>query len=221
MFCVCGDMIDIFLVEYVEMVVCVELFDDEVEMLQLFDLLIGCVWQKILCFIVYLLLYYVMLCDIVMCVVEMIKDELCEWFEFFYCEGKFVEVQCFEQCMCFDFEMLQEFGFCKGIENYLWYFLGVVFGDLLLMFVDYLLFDVLMLFDELYVLIGQFNGMYNGDCVCKENFVNYGFCLLLVFDNWLLKFYEFECKMCQVVFVLVMLVDYEKCVMGQIVEQVV
>ena len=117
--------------------------------------------------------------------------------------------------------MLQELGFCKGIENYSRHFSGAAPGEPPPTLVDYLPSDALILLDESHVLIGQLNGMYNGDRARKENLVNYGFRLPSALDNRPLKFPEFERKMRQVVFVSATPADYEQRVTGQIAEQVV
>ncbi len=216
-----GDTIDIFPAEHAEMAVRVELFDDEIESLQLFDPLTGRVRQKIPRFTVYPSSHYVTPRDTVMRAVETIKEELRERLEFFHREGKLVEAQRLEQRTRFDLEMLQELGFCKGIENYSRHFSGAAPGEPPPTLVDYLPSDALILLDESHVLIGQLNGMYNGDRARKENLVNYGFRLPSALDNRPLKFPEFERKMRQVVFVSATPADYEQRVTGQIAEQVV
>ncbi|WP_321817944.1 MULTISPECIES: excinuclease ABC subunit UvrB [unclassified Paraburkholderia] len=216
-----GDTIDIFPAEHAEMAVRVELFDDEVETLQLFDPLTGRVRQKIPRFTVYPSSHYVTPRETVLRAVETIKSELRDRLEFFYAEGKLVEAQRLEQRTRFDLEMLQELGFCKGIENYSRHFSGAMPGEPPPTLVDYLPPDAMMFLDESHVLIGQFNGMYNGDRARKENLVDYGFRLPSALDNRPLKFNEFEHKMRQVVFVSATPADYEKRVTGQIAEQVV
>lgn len=216
-----GDTIDIFPAEHAEMAVRVELFDDEIESLQLFDPLTGRVRQKIPRFTVYPSSHYVTPRDTVMRAVETIKEELRERLEFFHREGKLVEAQRLEQRTRFDLEMLQELGFCKGIENYSRHFSGAAPGEPPPTLVDYLPSDALILLDESHVLIGQLNGMYNGDRARKENLVNYGFRLPSALDNRPLKFPEFDRKMRQVVFVSATPADYEQRVTGQIAEQVV
>ncbi|MBU9271008.1 excinuclease ABC subunit UvrB [Burkholderia gladioli] len=216
-----GDTIDIFPAEHAEMAVRVELFDDEVETLQLFDPLTGRVRQKIVRFTVYPSSHYVTPRDTVMRAVETIKDELRERLEFFHSENRLVEAQRLEQRTRFDLEMLQELGFCKGIENYSRHFSGAAPGEPPPTLVDYLPSDALMLLDESHVLIGQLNGMYNGDRARKENLVNYGFRLPSALDNRPLKFPEFERKMRQVVFVSATPAEYEIRVSGQTAEQVV
>ncbi len=216
-----GDTIDVFPAEHAEMALRIELFDDEVESLQLFDPLTGRVRQKIPRFTVYPSSHYVTPRETVMRAVETIKAELRERLEFFHSEGKLVEAQRLEQRTRFDLEMLQELGFCKGIENYSRHFSGAAPGEPPPTLVDYLPPDALMLLDESHVLIGQLNAMYNGDRSRKENLVQYGFRLPSALDNRPLKFHEFERKMRQAVFVSATPADYEKKQTGQVVEQVV
>jgi excinuclease ABC subunit B len=216
-----GDTIDVFPAEHAEMALRIELFDDEVESLQLFDPLTGRVRQKIPRFTVYPSSHYVTPRETVMRAVETIKAELRERLELFHSEGKLVEAQRLEQRTRFDLEMLQELGFCKGIENYSRHFSGAAPGEPPPTLVDYLPPDAVMLLDESHVLIGQLNAMYNGDRSRKENLVQYGFRLPSALDNRPLKFPEFERKMRQAVFVSATPADYEKQKTGQVVEQVV
>jgi excinuclease ABC subunit B len=216
-----GDTIDIFPAEHAEMAVRVELFDDEIESMQLFDPLTGRVRQKIPRFTVYPSSHYVTPRDTVMRAIETIKAELRERLEFFHKDGKLVEAQRLEQRTRFDLEMLQELGFCKGIENYSRHFSGAAPGEPPPTLVDYLPPDAIMLLDESHVLIGQLNGMYNGDRARKENLVDYGFRMPSALDNRPLKFNEFERKMRQAVFVSATPADYEKRTSGQVAEQLV
>ncbi|KNH10407.1 Excinuclease ABC subunit B [Candidatus Burkholderia brachyanthoides] len=216
-----GDTIDIFPAEHAEMAVRLELFDDEIESMHLFDPLTGRVRNKIPRFTVYPSSHYVTPRDTVMRAVEAIKLELRERLEFFHEHGKLVEAQRLEQRTRFDLEMLQELGFCKDIENYSRHFSGAMPGEPPPTLVDYLPPDALMLLDESHVLIGQLNGMYNGDRARKENLVDYGFRLPCVLDNRPLKFNEFERKMRQAVFVSATPADYEKGKAGQVAEQLV
>ncbi|MCG1054329.1 excinuclease ABC subunit UvrB [Mycetohabitans sp. B5] len=216
-----GDTIDVFPAEHAEMALRVELFDDEVESLHLFDPLTGRVRQRIPRFTVYPSSHYVTPRDTVLRAVETIKEELRERLAFFHQEGKLVEAQRLEQRTRFDLEMLQELGFCKGIENYSRHFSGAVPGEPPPTLCDYLPADSLMFLDESHVLIGQLNAMYNGDRARKENLVEYGFRLPSALDNRPLKFHEFERKMRQAVFVSATPAGYEQRSAGQVVEQVV
>ncbi|HEU4621938.1 MAG TPA: excinuclease ABC subunit UvrB [Burkholderiaceae bacterium] len=217
-----GDTIDIFPAEHAELALRVELFDDEVESLQLFDPLTGHVRQKIPRFTVYPSSHYVTPRSTVMRAVESIKAELRERLEFFYSQNKLVEAQRLEQRTRFDLEMLQEVGHCKGIENYTRHISGAAPGEPPSTLVDYLPDDALLFLDESHVLIGQLNGMYNGDRARKQTLVDYGFRLPSALDNRPLKFPEFERKMRQAIFVSATPAQYElERSEGAIVEQVV
>jgi excinuclease ABC subunit B len=216
-----GDTVDIFPAEHAELALRVELFDDEIESLQLFDPLTGRVRQKIPRFTVYPSSHYVTPRATVLRAIETIKEELRERLEWFYSEGKLVEAQRLEQRTRFDLEMMQEIGHCKGIENYTRHLSGAHPGQPPSTLVDYLPQDALMFLDESHVLIGQLNGMFNGDRSRKQTLVDYGFRLPSALDNRPLKFDEFEHKMRQVVFVSATPAAYEKAHAGQVVEQLV
>ena len=143
-----GDTIDIFPAEHAELAVRVELFDDEVESIQLFDPLTGRVQQKIPRFTVYPSSHYVTPRATVLRAIATIKEELRERLAFFNAQGKFVEAQRLEQRTRFDIEMLQELGFCKGIENYTRHLSGAAPGEPPPTLVDYLPSDALMIIDE-------------------------------------------------------------------------
>jgi excinuclease ABC subunit B len=216
-----GDIIDIFPAEHSELAIRIELFDDEIESLQLLDPLTGRVRQKIPRFTVYPSSHYVTPRDKVLAAVETIKLELGQRLKELVGMGKLVEAQRLEQRTRFDLEMLSEVGHCKGIENYTRHLSGVVPGEPPSTLTDYLPKDALMFFDESHVLMGQFSGMYNGDRVRKTTLVEYGFRLPSALDNRPLKLEEFEQRMRQLVFVSATPSDYEKTHSGQIVEQVV
>ncbi|ODT37023.1 MAG: excinuclease ABC subunit B [Lautropia sp. SCN 70-15] len=216
-----GDAIDIFPAEHAELAVRVELFDDEVESIQLFDPLTGRVQQKIPRFTVYPSSHYVTPRATVLRAIETIKEELRERLAFFNAQGKFVEAQRLEQRTRFDIEMLQELGFCKGIENYTRHLSGAAPGEPPPTLVDYLPSDALMIIDESHVTIGQLGGMYRGDRSRKETLVDYGFRLPSALDNRPLTFEEFESKVRQCVFVSATPAAYEARQSGQVVEQVV
>ncbi|MBC3931424.1 MAG: excinuclease ABC subunit UvrB [Undibacterium curvum] len=216
-----GDTIDIFPAEHAELAVRVEMFDDEIENLQLFDPLTGRVKQKIPRFTVYPGSHYVTPRETVLRAIESIKDELRERLDFFRRENKLIEEQRIEQRTRFDLEMMAEIGFTKGIENYSRHLSGAKPGEPPPTLVDYLPPDALMFLDESHVLTGQLNGMYNGDRARKTNLVDYGFRLPSALDNRPLKFAEFESKMRQTVFVSATPGDYEHEHADQTVEQVV
>jgi excinuclease ABC subunit B len=216
-----GDTIDVFPAEHSELALRIDLFDDEIESLQLFDPLTGRVKQKIPRFTVYPSSHYVTPRDRVVAAVETIKAELIERRQQLLDMGKLVEAQRLEQRTRFDLEMLVEVGHCKGIENYTRHLSGAAPGEPPSTLCDYLPADALMFLDESHVLIGQLNGMYNGDRARKTTLVEYGFRLPSALDNRPLKFAEFETKMRQAVFVSATPADYEKTHSGQVVEQVV
>ncbi|MFZ9257387.1 MAG: excinuclease ABC subunit UvrB [Burkholderiaceae bacterium] len=216
-----GDTIDIFPAEHAELAVRVDLFDDEIDSIQLFDPLTGRVRQKIPRFTVYPGSHYVTPRSTVLRAIETIKEELRERLEFFRKENKLVEEQRLEQRTRFDLEMMAEIGFTKGIENYSRHLSGAKPGEPPPTLVDYLPEDSLMFLDESHVLTGQLNGMYNGDRARKTNLVDYGFRLPSALDNRPLRFDEFESKMRQTIFVSATPADYEKTHSGQVVEQVV
>ncbi|MFZ6820203.1 excinuclease ABC subunit UvrB [Undibacterium sp. Ji22W] len=216
-----GDTIDIFPAEHAELAVRLEMFDDEVESIALFDPLTGRVKQKIPRFTVYPGSHYVTPRETVLRAIETIKIELRERLDFYRRENKLIEEQRIEQRTRFDLEMMAEIGFTKGIENYSRHLSGAKPGDPPPTLVDYLPADALMFLDESHVLTGQLNAMYNGDRSRKTNLVDYGFRLPSALDNRPLKFEEFESKMRQTVFVSATPADYEKQHSDQVVEQVV
>jgi excinuclease ABC subunit B len=216
-----GDVIDVFPAEHSELAIRIELFDDEIESLQLFDPLTGRIRQKIPRFVVYPKSHYVTPRDKVMTAVETIKLELSERVAQFVADGKLVEAQRIEQRTRFDLEMLSEIGHCKGIENYTRHLSGSPPGSPPSTLCDYLPKDAVMFLDESHVMIGQLNAMYNGDRARKTTLVEYGFRLPSALDNRPLKFEEFEAKMRQAIFVSATPAAYEKEHAGQVVEQVV
>ncbi len=216
-----GDTIDVFPAEHSELAVRIELFDDEVEAISLFDPLTGRVQQKVPRFVVYPSSHYVTPREKTLAAVETIKLELAERLKFFVAEGKLVEAQRLEQRTRFDLEMLAELGHCKGIENYTRHLSGAAPGEPPATLTDYLPRDALMFLDESHQMIGQLNAMYNGDRSRKTTLVEYGFRLPSALDNRPLKFAEFERRMRQAIFVSATPADYEKQHAGQVVEQVV
>jgi excinuclease ABC subunit B len=216
-----GDTIDVFPAEHSELAVRLELFDDELETISLFDPLTGRIRQKVPRFTIYPASHYVTPRESVLRAIEGIKEELRTRLDELVKAGKLVEAQRIEQRTRFDLEMLQEVGHCKGIENYTRHLSGAAPGEPPPTLVDYLPVDSLMFLDESHVLIGQFGGMFNGDRARKTTLVEYGFRLPSALDNRPLKFDEFERKMRQVVFVSATPGTYEKEHTGQVVEQLV
>ena len=216
-----GDTIDVFPAEHSELAIRIELFDDEIESLQLFDPLSGRVKQKIPRFTVYPSSHYVTPRDKVLAAVETIKLELADRLKELVGMGRLVEAQRLEQRTRFDLEMLSEVGHCKGIENYTRHLSGAAPGDPPSTLTDYMPKNAIMFLDESHQMIGQLNAMYSGDRSRKTTLVEYGFRLPSALDNRPLKFEEFEQRMRQVIFVSATPADYEKTHSGQIVDQVV
>ena len=216
-----GDTIDVFPAEHSELAIRLELFDDELESLTLFDPLTGRIRQKIPRFVIYPASHYATPRGRVVAAIETIKEELRWRLDELVKAGKLVEAQRLEQRTRFDLEMLQEIGHCKGIENYTRHLSGAAPGSPPATMVDYLPKDALMFLDESHVMIGQLGGMYNGDRARKTTLVDYGFRLPSALDNRPLKFEEFEAKMRQVVFVSATPAEYERTHAGQVVEQLV
>ena len=216
-----GDTIDVFPAEHSELAVRIELFDDEVDSLQLFDPLTGRIKQKIPRFTVYPSSHYVTPRDKVLAAVETIKIELAERLQQLVGMGKLVEAQRLEQRTRFDLEMLSEVGHCKGIENYTRHLSGAEPGAAPSTLTDYMPLDSIMFLDESHQMIGQLNAMYNGDRARKTTLVEYGFRLPSALDNRPLKFEEFETKMRQCIFVSATPANYEITHAGKVVEQVV
>ena len=216
-----GDVLDIFPAENAENAVRLTLFDDEVESIHVFDPLTGHILQRVGRFTVYPSSHYVTPRASTLRAVEAIKQELRERIEFYQKEQKLVECQRIEQRTRFDLEMLNEMGFCKGIENYSRHLSGRKPGEPPPTLIDYLPHDAIMFIDESHVTIPQVGGMYKGDRARKENLVNYGFRLPSALDNRPLRFDEFEKLMRRTIFASATPSVYESAHQAQVVEQVV
>jgi len=216
-----GDIIDIFPAENSETAVRISLFDNEVEGMSLFDPLTGRLLQKVSRYTVYPSSHYVTPRSTTLRAIKTIRTELGERIKFFQQHNKLVEVQRIEQRTRFDLEMLNELGFCKGIENYSLHLSGRNPGDPPPTLVDYLPPNSLLIIDESHVTVPQIGGMYKGDRSRKENLVDYGFRLPSALDNRPLRFDEFEQMMPQTVFVSATPAEYERLHSSQVIEQVV
>ena len=216
-----GDSIDVYPAESAEAALRISMFDDEIDALTLFDPLTGHTIQTLPRFTVYAKSHYVTPRSTVLNALEGIKIELRERIEYFSNENKLLEAQRIQQRTTFDLEMLNEIGFCKGIENYSRHMSGRKAGEPPPTLVDYLPKNALMVIDESHVTIPQVGGMYKGDRARKENLVDYGFRLPSAMDNRPLRFDEFEAMMRQTVFVSATPADYEAVHTGQVVEQLV
>lgn len=215
-----GDVIDIFPAENSETAIRVSLFDDVVEGISTFDPLTGQIFEKIKRFTVYPSSHYVTPRDTVLNAMEKIKVELQSRIKEFVDQTKLVEAQRIEQRTKFDLEMLNEIGFCKGIENYSRHLSGRSEGEPAPTLLDYLPKDALMIIDESHVTIPQIGGMSKGDRARKNNLVDYGFRLPSAHDNRPLRFEEFEKILPQTIFVSATPANYEAENSKIIVEQV-
>ena len=215
-----GDVIDVFPSENSETAVRISLFDDEIDGIQLFDPLTGQIFNKIHNFRIFPSSHYVTAREATIRAMETIKEELRDRVNFYIKENKLVEAQRIEQRTRFDLEMLNEIGFCKGIENYSRHLTGARPGDPPPTLMDYLPDNALLIIDESHVTVPQIGAMYKGDRARKENLVDYGFRLPSAMDNRPLKFDEFERVMRQCVFVSATPADYEKEHQQQVVEMI-
>jgi excinuclease ABC subunit B len=216
-----GDTLDVHPAESNEHALRISMFDEEIESLSLFDPLTGHIIQTVPRYTVYAKSHYVTTRASTFGAIEGIKAELRERIDYFQKEGKLLEAQRIQQRTTFDLEMLNEIGFCKGIENYSRHLTGRPPGSPPPTLVDYLPKDALMIIDESHVTIPQIGGMYKGDRARKENLVGYGFRLPSAMDNRPLMFDEFEAMMRQTVFVSATPADYEAAHTSQVVEQLV
>lgn len=216
-----GEVIDIFPAEADAEALRIELFDDEVEQLSLFDPLTGEIRQRVARFTVYPKSHYVTPREQLLTAVESIKIELKERLAELYSQNKLVEAQRLEQRTLFDIEMISEIGYCSGIENYSRYLSGRGDGESPPTLFDYLPDNALLVLDESHVTVPQIGAMYKGDRSRKETLVQYGFRLPSALDNRPLRFDEFEAKSPQRIYVSATPSHYEKDHCGAFVEQVV
>ncbi len=216
-----GEVIDIFPADEEAEAVRVEMFDDEIENISLFDPLTGEVSAKLPRVTIYPKTHYVTPREIMLNAVDQIKDELAERLKVLEAEHKLVEAQRLAQRTQFDIEMIVELGYCNGIENYSRYLSGRAPGEPPPCLFDYLPNDALLIIDESHVTIPQLGAMYKGDRSRKETLVNYGFRLPSALDNRPLRFDEFEMLAPQAIFVSATPGPYEAEHAAAVVEQVV
>ena len=216
-----GEVIDVFPAESEEQALRIELFDDEIERLSMFDPLTGEVLHRMARFTLYPKSHYVTPRDQLLTAVEKIKIELAERLEQLRDNHKLVEAQRLEQRTLFDIEMIMEVGYCSGIENYSRHLSNRTNGESPPTMFDYLPKDALVVIDESHVTVPQIGAMYKGDRSRKETLVEYGFRLPSALDNRPLKFDEFEAICGQRIYVSATPGPYEKEHSGAVVEQVV
>ena len=216
-----GDVIDIYPAESEFEAVRVELFDDEIEQISLFDPLTGAVLRKVPRYTIYPKSHYVTPRETLLQAVDAIKDEMRERLEYLRNNNRLVEAQRLEQRCLYDIEMMIELGYCNGIENYSRYLSGREPGLAPPTFFDYLPANALLMIDESHVTVPQIGAMYKGDRSRKETLVEYGFRLPSALDNRPLRFEEWEALAPQMIFVSATPSAYETEHAGQVVEQVV
>ena len=216
-----GEVIDIFPAESDDIALRVELFDEEVERLSLFDPLTGQIVSTIPRFTIYPKTHYVTPRERIVQAMEEIKEELAARRKVLLENNKLLEEQRLTQRTQFDLEMMNELGYCSGIENYSRFLSGRGPGEPPPTLFDYLPADGLLVVDESHVTIPQIGGMYRGDRARKETLVEYGFRLPSAYDNRPLKFEEFEQRVNQAIYVSATPGDYEREHAGQIAEQII
>ncbi len=216
-----GDVIDIYPAESDDEAVRVELFDDEIEAISLFDPLTGEFRRKVPRYTVFPKTHYATPRETVLQAVEQIKVELKERLAWLREQNKLVEAQRLEQRTLFDLEMMVEVGYCSGIENYSRYLSGRGAGEPPPTLFDYLPPNALIVIDESHVTVPQLGGMYRGDRSRKENLVEYGFRLPSALDNRPLKFEELQARQGQTIYVSATPREFELQHSGAVIEQVV
>ena len=216
-----GDIIDVFPAESEKDAVRISLFDDEIEDLSIFDPLTGAILNKLPRYTIFPKSHYVTPRERMMSVIDDIKDELQDRLKHLTDSNQLVEAQRLEQRTRFDLEMIQELGYCSGIENYSRYLSGRGPGEAPPTLFDYLPSNALLVIDESHVTVPQIGGMYKGDRARKETLVNYGFRLPSALDNRPLRFDEWESLAPQMIFVSATPGPYEKQQGAAVVEQVV
>ena len=216
-----GDIIDVFPAESEKDAVRISLFDDEIEDLSIFDPLTGEIINKLPRYTIFPKSHYVTPRQRMMSVLDEIKDELQERLKHLTESNQLVEAQRLEQRTRFDLEMIQELGYCSGIENYSRYLSGRGPGEAPPTLFDYLPSNALLVIDESHVTVPQIGGMYKGDRARKETLVNYGFRLPSALDNRPLRFDEWESLAPQMIFVSATPGPYEKQQGAAVIEQVV
>ncbi|MDP8051482.1 excinuclease ABC subunit UvrB [Pasteurella atlantica] len=217
-----GEVIDIFPAESDDQALRVELFDDEIENLSLFDPLTGQSLGRMPRYTVYPKTHYATPRERILEAIEKIKAELVERREYLIKENKLIEEQRITQRTQFDIEMMNELGYCSGVENYSRYLSGRKEGEAPPTLFDYMPADGLLIIDESHVTVPQIGGMYKGDRSRKETLVQYGFRLPSALDNRPLRFEEFEALAPQTIYVSATPSNYElEKSNGDVIEQVV
>ena len=216
-----GDVVDIFPADSSERAIRVEFFDDEIEKISEFEAVTGKVIDKLKHASIFPASHYAVGSERLNSALEQIKKDAKEREEYFTREGKYIEAQRIRERTNYDIEMMQEMGYCSGIENYSRYFDGRKPGEPPYTLLDYFPNGFLLFVDESHITLPQVRGMYNGDRARKTSLVDYGFRLPSAFDNRPLNFDEFNSRIGQTIYVSATPNEYELSLAGQVVEQVI
>ena len=216
-----GDVVDIFPADSSERAIRVEFFDDEIEQISEFEAVTGKVIDKLKHASIFQASHYAVGSERLNNALEQIKKDAREREEYFTKEGKYIEAQRIRERTNYDIEMMQEMGYCSGIENYSRYFDGRKPGEPPYTLLDYFPNGFLLFVDESHITLPQVRGMYNGDRARKTSLVDYGFRLPSAFDNRPLNFDEFNSRIGQTIYVSATPNEYELSLAGQVVEQVI
>ncbi len=216
-----GDVLEVFPAESSDTAIRIEFFGDEIDRISEIDVLTGEIKGTRNHIAIYPASHYVTTKEKMACAISSIEAELEDRIKFFKSRDQLLEAQRIEQRTSYDIEMMQEIGFCQGIENYSRHISGRAPGSAPFTLLDYLPKDFLLVVDESHVTIPQVRGMYNGDRARKTSLVDYGFRLPSAFDNRPLNFSEFENKLNQIIYVSATPADYEKERSTQIAEQII
>lgn len=216
-----GDVVDIFPADSSTVAIRVEFFDDEIERISEFDPVTGKVLNGLKHIAIYPASHYAVGSERLQSALEQIRKDAVEREEFFKKQGKYIEAQRIKERTNYDLEMMQEMGYCSGIENYSRYFDGRLPGMPPYTLLDYFPNGFLLFVDESHITLPQVRGMFNGDRARKTSLVDYGFRLPSAFDNRPLNFDEFNSRIGQTIYVSATPNEYELGLAGQIVEQVI
>lgn len=216
-----GDTVEIYPAYYKDRAVRVEFFGDEIERISEFDPLTGTADKRLSHIVIYPASHYVTTKEKMQRAMAEIRRECDERVRYFSECGKLIEAQRIEQRTSYDIEMMQELGYCSGIENYSRIIGGRAPGSAPMTLLDYFPKDFLLFIDESHATVPQVRAMFNGDRARKETLVDYGFRLPSAFDNRPLKFEEFRQKLDQVIYVSATPGEYERSRSGQIAEQII
>ena len=216
-----GDVVDIFPADSSERAVRVEFFDDEIESISEFDVVTGKVLNRLKHCPIFPASHYAVGSEKLQTAIDQIRADAIKQEDFFTKENKYIEAQRIRERTNYDLEMMQEMGYCSGIENYSRYFDGRNPGEPPYTLLDYFPNGFLLFVDESHITLPQVRGMFNGDRARKTSLVDYGFRLPSAFDNRPLNFEEFNSRIGQTIYVSATPNEYELNLSGQVVEQVI